>query len=68
MIDSLVMPEKRLKTLKALSKSFIRIDSTGKRMDHSHQWAADFVEGKGNGLIFLLHGSPGVGKTYTAGS
>ncbi|KLU88125.1 hypothetical protein MAPG_07112 [Magnaporthiopsis poae ATCC 64411] len=66
MIDNLVMPEKRLKTLKALSKSFIRIDSTGEPMGHAHQWAADFVEGKGNGLIFLLHGSPGVGKTYTA--
>ncbi|KAL8365017.1 hypothetical protein RB595_004026 [Gaeumannomyces hyphopodioides] len=39
---------------------------TGKLMEHAHQWAADFVEGKGNGLIFLLHGSPGVGKTYTA--
>lgn len=29
-------------------------------------WAADFVENKGKGLIFLLHGRPGVGKTYTA--
>lgn len=29
-------------------------------------WAADFVENKGKGLIFLLHGKPGVGKTYTA--
>jgi signal recognition particle GTPase len=27
----------------------------------------DFLEGKGQGLIFLLHGKPGVGKTYTAG-
>jgi SpoVK/Ycf46/Vps4 family AAA+-type ATPase len=24
------------------------------------------VQGKGEGLIFLLHGKPGVGKTYTA--
>lgn len=30
-------------------------------------WSADFVTGKGEGLIFLLHGKPGVGKTYTAG-
>lgn len=30
-------------------------------------WSADFVKGKGEGLIFLLHGKPGVGKTYTAG-
>lgn len=31
------------------------------------QWSADFVEGKGEGMIMLLHGKPGVGKTYTAG-
>jgi hypothetical protein len=27
----------------------------------------DLIRGKGKGLIFLLHGPPGVGKTYTAG-
>ncbi len=27
----------------------------------------DLIQGKGKGLIFLLHGPPGVGKTYTAG-
>lgn len=31
------------------------------------KWSADFVEGKGEGLTILLHGRPGVGKTYTAG-
>jgi SpoVK/Ycf46/Vps4 family AAA+-type ATPase len=30
-------------------------------------WSADFVQGKGEGNIVLLHGPPGVGKTYTAG-
>lgn len=30
-------------------------------------WSADFVTSKGEGLIFLLHGKPGVRKTYTAG-
>ncbi|KAK1995570.1 P-loop containing nucleoside triphosphate hydrolase protein, partial [Colletotrichum falcatum] len=29
-------------------------------------WSADFIEGKGEGLTFLLHRKPGVGKTYTA--
>ncbi|GAW18962.1 hypothetical protein ANO14919_084460 [Xylariales sp. No.14919] len=29
---------------------------------------ADLIEGKGNGLILLLHGSPGTGKTLTAES
>ena len=27
----------------------------------------DLVAGKGKGLIILLHGPPGVGKTFTAG-
>ena len=27
----------------------------------------DIVKGKGKGMIFLLHGVPGVGKTLTAG-
>ena len=29
-------------------------------------WPSDFVKNKGEGRIFLLHGSPGVGKTCTA--
>ncbi|KAI0454977.1 P-loop containing nucleoside triphosphate hydrolase protein [Xylaria acuta] len=28
----------------------------------------DYIQGKGKGLIFLLHGPPGVGKTFTAES
>lgn len=35
-------------------------------LSENHHWSADFVKGKGEGLIFLLHGKPGVGKTYTA--
>lgn len=27
----------------------------------------DVIKGKGRGMIFLLHGAPGVGKTLTAG-
>lgn len=30
--------------------------------------SADVIEGKGNGLILLLHGGPGTGKTLTAES
>ena len=30
--------------------------------------AYDIVRGKGKGLIVLLHGAPGVGKTSTAGT
>jgi hypothetical protein len=58
MIENLVMDDRRLKILKSLAESFAM---------RSEMWTADFVEGKGNGLIFLLHGAPGVGKTFTAG-
>lgn len=66
LIDSLVMNKKRVDTLKSLAKSYARIDKNGEEMTQA-PWAADFVRGKGNGLIFLLHGKPGVGKTCTAG-
>lgn len=65
-IDTLVMDAARIKVLKALASSYIRVNQRGKRMEHD-PWAADFIQGKGSGLIFLLHGKPGVGKTVTAG-
>ena len=37
------------------------------RFTSGSSWSADFVEGKGKGNIVLLHGPPGVGKTYAAG-
>lgn len=66
MIDHLVMDERRVGTLKTLAKSFARFNVHGNRSE-KEPWSADFVARKGTGLIFLLHGSPGVGKTYTAG-
>jgi ATP-dependent Lon protease len=30
------------------------------------QKSTDVIQGKGNGLILLLHGAPGTGKTFTA--
>ena len=66
MIDNLVMDEKRRTTLTSLTRSFARLDVHGKKLVQE-PWAADFVGGKGNGMIFLLHGGPGVGKTFTAG-
>jgi ATP-dependent Lon protease len=60
------MDKKRVELLKALAKSFARVNETGQKISQE-SWAADFVKGKGNGLIFLLHGPPGVGKTCTAG-
>lgn len=62
-IDSLVMPEDRLNMIKALIQKFT---STEPGKAPHRAWAADFIENKGEGQIFLLHGSPGVGKTYVS--
>ena len=66
MIESLVMDEARLRTLTSLTGSFARLNRHGQTLSEK-PWAADYIDGKGNGLIFLLHGGPGVGKTFTAG-
>ncbi|KAK1831670.1 hypothetical protein QBC39DRAFT_350605 [Podospora conica] len=65
MIDGLVMDKARKSTLMSLAKSFGRRNKMGQEMSKGI-WTADFVQGKGSGLIFLLHGRPGVGKTCTA--
>ncbi|KAF3022530.1 hypothetical protein E8E14_012221 [Neopestalotiopsis sp. 37M] len=31
-------------------------------------WSADFIRNKGEGVVIMLHGPPGVGKTYTVES
>jgi DNA polymerase III delta prime subunit len=54
--DQLVLEERTKKLVKAL----IEVRISAERM-------GDVIEGKGNGLIMLLHGSPGTGKTLTAG-
>ncbi|EFY96203.2 ATPase (AAA) domain protein [Metarhizium robertsii] len=65
MFDNLVMEEQRKRILKGLSKSFARRNKNDEIVPMD-LWEADFVKGKGGGLIFLLHGKPGVGKTCTA--
>jgi hypothetical protein len=54
---SLLLPKNLKKTLSSLLKL---------QEVNSAQFD-DFIEGKGKGLIVLLHGPPGVGKTFTAG-
>lgn len=39
--------------------ALINVQKSAGKMD-------DIIAGKGNGLIILLHGSPGTGKTLTA--
>lgn len=46
-------------TRKQLIRALVDVHTSVKKMD-------DIIAGKGNGLIVLLHGSPGTGKTLTA--
>jgi flagellar biosynthesis GTPase FlhF len=59
LLDLLVLPMNVKNTVKALAWN-----ASQKTLD---SFSADFIEGKGNGQIILLHGAPGVGKTATAG-
>lgn len=66
--DSLVIPEDHKKIVQAL----VRHHTKGPRItpaemkETDHEFSMDIIRGKGKGLIILLHGVPGVGKTSTA--
>ena len=62
-IENLVMPDDRKMMIKALVEKFSR---PGRFQGAMKQWRADWIENKGEGQIFLLHGSPGVGKTFVS--
>jgi len=51
--DRLVMEEEKKRLIKCL-------------VQNSSNSFTDIISGKGGGVIFLLHGAPGVGKTLTA--
>lgn len=57
--ESLVLPEDQKSIVKALVESH-----TGKNIASST--IDDIIQGKGRGLVSVLHGPPGVGKTLTA--
>ena len=64
--ERLVLPSRTKELVKALV--MVRASMTG----NSHEVVKgnqtnDIVAGKGNGLLMLFHGSPGTGKTLTAG-
>lgn len=61
-MDKLVMPSERKEMIKALVQNF----SQASPGELNKAWGADFIESKGEGRVFLLHGSPGVGKTYVS--
>ena len=65
--DSLVLPDGHKETLLAL----VQTHSKGKKLEiglKAENRQMDLVRGKGKGLIILLHGEPGVGKSSTAES
>ena len=66
--DDLVLPEGHGMLLQALIKNHVRLpnQSPSNRNKFSEEFSMDLVAGKGKGLIILLHGVPGVGKTSTA--
>ena len=55
--DSLQIPENQKSIVKALVESHTQRASCN---------IDDVVQGKGRGLVAVLHGSPGTGKTLTA--
>ncbi len=57
--DSLVLPEEKKDMIRALVED-------NKVAQASKASFTDIISGKGGGVIFLLHGPPGVGKTLTA--
>lgn len=65
--DDLVLPGDHKRIMQALVKHHTR--GSRPTSDHSNSVkdvSMDLVRGKGRGLIILLHGVPGVGKTSTA--
>ena len=66
--DRLVIPEDHKKIMQALVRHHTkgpRIAATEMK-EPDPDFSMDIVRGKGKGLIILLHGVPGVGKTSTA--
>ncbi|KAG8526824.1 uncharacterized protein KY384_008253 [Bacidia gigantensis] len=63
--EDLVLPPGHKETVRALVANHSRVPGPRngvEQEDHS----IDLVKGKGTGLVILLHGAPGVGKTSTA--
>ena len=61
----LVLPEGHQDIVQALVETHFK-QSSGDVEESDIQHNVDLVRGKGKGLIILLHGAPGVGKTSTA--
>lgn len=64
-IENLVLPSDKQELIKALVHKYS--SSRNKKNSKAEDtWSADPIPNKGEGQIFLLHGPPGAGKTFTA--
>lgn len=75
LMDSLVLKETTKKMLQNLCRLHINRNSASAGHKsllpsdghpRAKAWTADYIDDKGKGFVVLLHGKPGVGKTYTA--
>ncbi|KAL8893492.1 MAG: hypothetical protein Q9192_005208, partial [Flavoplaca navasiana] len=64
--DQLVLPPGHKELVRALVKTHSRGSPPASGLEEEKEHQVDLVKGKGKGLIILLHGVPGVGKTSTA--
>ncbi len=66
--EHLVLPEEHKKIMQALVQHHTKAPApvTAESETRDQEFSMDVIRGKGRGLIILLHGVPGVGKTSTA--
>ncbi|KAH7080232.1 hypothetical protein BKA63DRAFT_550873 [Paraphoma chrysanthemicola] len=64
--ESLVLPPGHKDTVRALVANHSRGPAETVNNGPLNNHSIDLVRGKGQGLVILLHGAPGVGKTSTA--
>jgi len=65
--DNLILPHGRTEIIKALVQSHLQSSLDDESENKTYEsYSADAIQGKGQGLLILLHGAPGVGKTSTA--
>lgn len=67
-LDALCLPKGHKDSLLALVRNHSRGTASSSEGKPDDQTQFDLIPGKGKGLIVLLHGAPGVGKTSTAES
>lgn len=68
-IDQLQLPKHQKDTIQAAVFSHLRRQRIERVIEENRETelkAQDFIAGKGRGLLIMLHGEPGVGKTATA--